>query len=62
MWNMKLFVITVIIGATGIINKRLKTIWKKYWENVHRFSSKSNCSSDYDEVLSGYQPGQMVER
>jgi hypothetical protein len=29
MWNMKSFVIPVIIGATEIVNKGLKTIWKQ---------------------------------
>jgi hypothetical protein len=29
-WNMKCFVIPVIIGATGIVTKGLKDIWKQY--------------------------------
>jgi hypothetical protein len=34
MWNMKCFVIPVIIGATGIVTRGLKNIWKKYQESV----------------------------
>jgi hypothetical protein len=34
MWNMKCFVIPVIIGATGIVSKRSK-IWKQYQDNIH---------------------------
>jgi len=34
MWNMKCFVIPVIIGATGIVSKGLKNIWKQYQESI----------------------------
>jgi hypothetical protein len=34
MWNMKCFVISVTIGATGIITKGLKKIWKQYQESI----------------------------
>jgi hypothetical protein len=34
MWNMKCFVIPVIIGATGIVTRGLKYIWKIYQESV----------------------------
>jgi hypothetical protein len=34
MWNMKCFVIPVIIGATGIVSKSLQKIWKQYQENT----------------------------
>jgi hypothetical protein len=30
MWNMKCFVLPVISGATGIVTKGLKKIWKRY--------------------------------
>jgi hypothetical protein len=33
-WNMKYFVIPVIIGATGIVSKGLKNIWKQYQDNI----------------------------
>jgi hypothetical protein len=34
MWNMKCFVIPVIIGATGIVTRGLKNIWKQYQESI----------------------------
>jgi hypothetical protein len=34
MWNMKCFVIPVIIGATGIVTKGLKKICKRYQESI----------------------------
>jgi hypothetical protein len=34
MWNMKCFVIPVIIGATGIVTRGLKKIWKQYQESI----------------------------
>jgi hypothetical protein len=34
MWNMKCFVIPVIIGATGIVTKGLKNIWIQYQESI----------------------------
>jgi hypothetical protein len=34
MWNMKCFIIPIIIGATGIVTKGLqKNIWKQYQES-----------------------------
>jgi hypothetical protein len=34
MWNMKCFVIPIIIGATGIVTIGLKKIWKPYQESI----------------------------
>jgi hypothetical protein len=34
MWNMKCFVIPVIIGATGIVSKGYKNILKQYQGNT----------------------------
>jgi hypothetical protein len=34
MWNIKCFVIPVITGATVIISKSLKNIWKQYQDNT----------------------------
>jgi hypothetical protein len=34
MWNMKCSVIPVIIGATGIVSKVYKNIWKQYQDNI----------------------------
>jgi hypothetical protein len=34
MWNMKCFVIRVIIGATRIASKSLQNIWKQYQDNT----------------------------
>jgi hypothetical protein len=34
MWNMKCFVIPVIIGATGTVTRGLKNIWKQYQEGI----------------------------
>jgi hypothetical protein len=34
MWNMKCFVISVITGATEIVTKGLKNIWKQYQESI----------------------------
>jgi hypothetical protein len=34
MWNMKCFVIPVIIGTTGIVTRGLKKIWKQYQESI----------------------------
>jgi hypothetical protein len=33
MWNMKFFVVPVIIGATGIVSKSLQNICKQYQDN-----------------------------
>jgi hypothetical protein len=34
MWNVKYFVIPVITGATGIVRKSSKNIWKQYQDNI----------------------------
>jgi hypothetical protein len=34
MWNMKCFVVPVIIGATGIVTRGLKNIWKRYQKSI----------------------------
>jgi hypothetical protein len=34
MWNMKCLVIPVIIGATGIVTREIKKIWKQYQESI----------------------------
>jgi hypothetical protein len=34
MWNMKSFVIPVITGATEIVTRELKKIWKQYQESI----------------------------
>jgi hypothetical protein len=34
MWNMKCYVIPVIIGATGIVAKVSKNLWKQYQDNT----------------------------
>jgi 3-deoxy-D-manno-octulosonic acid (KDO) 8-phosphate synthase len=34
MWNMKCFVIPVIIRATGIVTRGLKNTWKQYQESI----------------------------
>jgi hypothetical protein len=34
MWIMKCFVMPVITGATGIVTKGLKNIWKQYQESI----------------------------
>jgi hypothetical protein len=44
MWNMKCFVIPVIIGATEIVTKGLKKIWKQYQESIQQISTKSSCT------------------
>jgi hypothetical protein len=33
-WKMKCYFIPVIIGATGIVTKGLKNIWKQYQESI----------------------------
>jgi hypothetical protein len=40
MWNMKCFVIPVITGATGIVSKSLKYIFKKYQDNIQQILYK----------------------
>jgi hypothetical protein len=34
MWNIKCFVIPVIIGASGIVTRGLKNIWEQYQESI----------------------------
>jgi hypothetical protein len=34
MWNMKWFIIPLITGATEIISKLYKNIWKQYQDNI----------------------------
>jgi hypothetical protein len=36
MWNTKGFVIPVTTGATGIVSKGLKNIWKQHQENIQQ--------------------------
>jgi hypothetical protein len=43
MWNMKCFVIPVIIGTTGIVTRRTKKISGNYTRKTfNRFSTKKN--------------------
>jgi hypothetical protein len=41
MWNMKCFVIPLIIGATGIVNKSLKEYLESTRTTVNRFPAKT---------------------
>jgi len=34
MWNLKCTIVPVIIGATGIVTRSLRKIWKLYRENI----------------------------
>ena len=34
MWNLKCKIIPVITGATGIVKRSLRKIWKLYQENI----------------------------
>jgi hypothetical protein len=34
MWNMKCFVIPVIIGTAGIVTRGLKNIWNRFQESI----------------------------
>jgi len=34
MWNLKCTIIPVITGATGIVTRNLRKIWKLYQENI----------------------------
>ena len=34
MWNLKCTVVPVIIGATGMVTRSLRKIWKLYRENI----------------------------
>ena len=34
MWNLKCTIIPVVIGATGIVTRSLRKIWKRYQENI----------------------------
>jgi hypothetical protein len=40
MWNMKCFVIPIIIGATGIVNRGLKKSGNDTRKAFNRFSTK----------------------
>jgi hypothetical protein len=42
MWNMKFFVIPVIIGAVGIVTR--KKIWKQYQESIQQILYKKHCT------------------
>jgi hypothetical protein len=45
MWNMKCFVIPVIIGATGIVTRGLKKISENDIRKAfNRFSTKNSCT------------------
>jgi hypothetical protein len=44
MWNMKCFVIPVIIGATGIVIKGLKISGNNTRKAFNRFSTKNSCT------------------
>jgi hypothetical protein len=47
MWNMKCFVIPVIIGATGIVTKGLKKISANNTrKSFSRFSTKNSCTTN----------------
>jgi hypothetical protein len=37
---MKCFVIQVIIGATGIVSKSVKKVWKQYLDNIQQIIYK----------------------
>ena len=34
MWNLKCTIVPVVIGATGIVTRSLRKIWKLYQENT----------------------------
>jgi hypothetical protein len=44
MWNMKCFVIPVITGATGIVNKELKKSGSNTRKAFNRFSTENSCT------------------
>jgi uncharacterized membrane protein len=53
---MKYFVIPAIIGATGIVTRGLKNIWKQYQESIQQILCKKSSSwniTHYKESLSG---------
>jgi hypothetical protein len=39
-WDMKCFVMPVIVRVTGIVSGGLKNVWKQYQDNINRFSTK----------------------
>ena len=41
MWKLKCTIVPVIIGATGIVTRSLKKIWKLYQETLGRFTTKT---------------------
>jgi hypothetical protein len=54
MWNMKYFVIPVIIGATGIVTKGLKKSGNNTRKAFNRFSTKNSFTRNithYKKVL-----------
>jgi hypothetical protein len=62
MWNMKCFVIPVIVGATGIVTKGLKNIWKQYQESIQDSLQKNICIRNithYKEsaTIRSFKPG-----
>jgi hypothetical protein len=53
-WNLKCMVIPVIIGATGMVTKRLRKIWKLYGENIRWFFHSDiyqNARSNHQDTL-----------
>jgi hypothetical protein len=44
MWNMKCFVIPVIVGATGIVTKGLKKSGNNNRKAFSRFCRKNSCN------------------
>jgi hypothetical protein len=41
-WNLKCTIIPVITGATGIVTRSLRKIWKLYQETFDRFTTKDS--------------------
>ena len=40
MWNLKCTIVPVIIGATGIVTRSLRKLWKLYQENIRQIHYK----------------------
>jgi hypothetical protein len=51
MWNKKCFVILVITGATGIVNKGLKKSGNSTRKAFNRFSTKNSCTSNITHYM-----------
>jgi hypothetical protein len=49
MWNMKCFVIPVIIGATGIVTKGLTNIRKQYQESIQQIPYKNSRTRNIEQ-------------